>query len=57
MSTPCQQKKGSWLESRLIVLDLPMQPFVGLERNIALCTVGQKRGCDNRLMSSDKLAI
>jgi hypothetical protein len=39
---PCQQKKDSWLELRLIVLDLPMQPFAGLERNIALCDVGQK---------------
>jgi hypothetical protein len=34
-----------------------MQPFAGLERNIALYTVGQKRGRDNRLMSSDKLTI
>jgi hypothetical protein len=54
---PCQQKKGSWLESQLTVLDLSMQLFAGLERNITLCTVGQKRGCDNRLISSDKLAI
>ena len=31
--------------------------FAGLEGNIALYIVGQKRGCDNRLMSSDKLTI